>query len=483
MPNPAPVEAAEPKGGPSMRSLVAGLLPPDLGADNANDIARVNLEKVKSRSPSSPSQPIAPPKTLPPESPQLKALEAFANPKPGEPAPSVVKPGQQPEARTPEPAPEVKPEPLAPAPTPEPEVPEVVDGFTDDALLGALKDPAKPAAVPDTKVEPAAEPVIADDPEAPIEIPKTADGIQAALIKTSKLLREKQKKIKELEARGSIDTAAMASEPLLEKIKSLEAEKLQLANVAASVRIELLPEVQAKFIRPMAAAEGFINEIAKANDGVSAREIFNATQQTDLNKRHAAVRAACTDLHPSDALRVEQAVDAIHDLSSEFGQIKGNSAQIMANIEKQQQQVQIAQQAEMRLKLNQAHDKVFGDLRDDPVLSQFAAKDPEAKKILASILDKSKAAVADQARWQNPEALARAVQKSEAFEPVVKMYQGKLAEALGELKKARAQVLNLRGPSGLSTAVRQAQRVEASNAPAPQGVEAIVKGAFAGKLG
>jgi hypothetical protein len=134
------------------------------------------------------------------------------------------------------------------------------------------------------------------------------------------------------------------------------------------------------------------------------------------------------------------------------------------------------------LKLNQAHDRAFQELVADPVLSQFAEKDPEVKKQLAGVLDAAKKATSDTAWMNNPDAVARAVRDAMAYPVAVKLYQNKLAQVLGELKKERAKVLNLRGPSGLSTQARQAAYQQTNKAPVPQGVEAIVKGAFAGKI-
>ena len=157
------------------RSILEGIFPPDLGADNANEIAIQNLNRLKSKST---------PPSAPPLADALKAPE----------------PAQKPEVKAPEPKPEVKQaEPVQEvAKEPEPsnlsdELPDI--GFHDD-LLKALE--TKPA---EAKVEPKAKATATEEvlsgKEPPLEstetiteetLPKTAKEMQSAIIKMSKTL-------------------------------------------------------------------------------------------------------------------------------------------------------------------------------------------------------------------------------------------------------------------------------------------------------
>lgn len=446
-----------------MRNVIEGIFPPDLGADNAQQVAQENLKRIQSKT-SAPANPPVDTKLKTPEvSPQLKALETFAN-TPKNPDPQLTPDTKAPETIAPE--------------TTKVEEPSSVEGFEDleSALEGKIEKK------PEAKIEKASEvktgePTADDDIDAPVVIPKTAKDVQEAIVKLSKLNREKAKKIKELEAKGSIDTAALAVEPLQARIKALEAERGQLLNISAAAKLELHPDVQRQYIQPRIAAENFITEIAKGNDGVSSRELFTAATEGDRSKRHAAVRAACSDLHPSDALQVEQAVDAIYELNGGLEKIKGNAAQIMANMERQQQEANMAKQATFRAEALKQHEETFKDLLSDPVLARFAEKNPEFKKQMESVRESAKKYDSDYAWASDHKERTKLLQNGLALPVVVKQYQAQIKQLLDHVKKIEKKNLGLKAPA-LSTQPRSSYTPPTSDKP--QTVEGIVKGVFAG---
>lgn len=460
--------ATESKGITPMRNVLEGIFPPDLGSDNAQQIAQENLKRIQSKS-SSPSAPPVDSKLKAPEvSPQLKALETFANPKTPEPASPA-------EPKAPEPiVPEVIKEPAQAKQVEDAPIP----GFEDLEAALDLKPKSEVKEDKAPKVEDVKTGEIAGDEEldAPVEIPKTAKQVQEAIVKLSKLNREKAKKIKELEARGSIDTAALAVEPLQARIKALEAERGQLLNVSASAKLELHPDVQRQYIQPRAMAENFITEIAKSNDGVSSRDLFTATTEGDRGKRHAAVRAACADLHPSDALQVEQAVDAIHELNGGLEKIKGNAANIMANMEKQQQEANMAKQAVFRAEALKQHDETFRDILSDPVIARFAEKNPEFKKQIEAVRDTAKNADSDYTWANDHKVRTKMIQNGLAFPVVVKQYQNQVRELLTHIKTLQQKNLGLKAPA-LSTQPRSQYTPPSTDKP--QSLSDMVKGTFA----
>lgn len=440
--------AESPAGLSTIRDLIPkGVLPDNFADANANEIALKGLEKLKAAAQPNPVT-------------ERKAIPT-SNPTPA--VPDIKEPVV----------------PVVPA-VKDPVTTDLAPEFADDKLLSALE--AEQPAAPTTETGSPKEPVIpaltSEDPEAPIEIPKSAKDMQKALITTSKLLREKEKKIKELEAKGNVDMAALAQEPLKQKIAQYETEIAQLRNVAASASLESIPEIQAHILRPLQVAEQFINDTAKANDGVSPRELFKAAQEPDALKRKAAVRAACSDLHPSDALQVEYAVDAIFQKNADYIKVKANASQIMAERQRQQQEQVSAQQAQVRTASLKAHDESFKALMGDPVLSQFAS-DPTTKKNFDAVLEQAKAAELDTAWVQDHGKRSLALQKAFAYDPTVAAYRKKLGEVLKQNKDLLAQNLKLKAP-GLSTQPRSAYVAPITDKP--QSTEQLVKGAFKGLL-
>lgn len=466
--------ATEPKGINPLRNIVEGIFPPNLGSEGADGIAQENLKRIQSKT-NSPSNPPAPDKVKAPEtSPQLAKLAEFSDPKTPAPAPVL-------EPKNPEPvAPPVehKPEPSEPKLSDDLPVP----GFEDlEAALSSKTTPAKPEAKTTStekiltgEVEPTLrEPSLEEAEDAPIVIPKTAKETHEAIIKLSKLNREKAKKIKELEAKGTIDTAAMAAEPLLKRIADLESERSQFLNTSAAMKLESHPEIQQRYIQPIRAAEAFINEVVKNNENISAREIFQAVNEPDAAKRKAAVKAACTDLDADDTIQVRQAVDAIHKLNGEWSQVRNNATQISENMEKQQKELTAAQMATRRSQSIKAHDESFKEFVSDPMFSRFAEKDPQIKKTLDGILEAAKAAEVDTSWVQNDKLRSRAIQQALAFPVMKKLYENQIGELLTAYKKLQKQNLSLKAP-GVSTQPRSAYNPPAQQNGKPQSTADIV---------
>jgi hypothetical protein len=243
--------------------------------------------------------------------------------------------------------------------------------------------------------------------------------------------------------------------------------------------LEADPEIQRIYIKPLQMAETFINEVAKGNEGVSARELFQAANENDRAKRKAAVRAACSELHPSDAFQVEQAVDAIHDLNTDLNSKRGNASQIIAQKEQQQQKAVEAQRAVFRANSIKAHDETFAEFIADPVLNRFIEKDPEVKRKLSGILEAAKAAEVDTSWVANDKLRSRAIQQGLALPVVVKLYQNEMRGLLGTIKKLQTENLALKKP-GLSTQPRTHYTPPANN-DKPKSTEELVRstvGAF-----
>jgi hypothetical protein len=474
--------STEPKGLNPMRSIVAGLFPADMGAANADQVAEQNLARVQGKSrerTSSPANPPAPAKALPPASPQLKALEAFAggnNPAPAEPA---AEPGERPSFEVPAEAP---PQPEPPVPVAEPEAPEAkIEGF-DDELLAALdeKVPVKPAAEPKPEV-PAAD-VVVEDPEAPVVIPKKAEEMQQALIKVSKELRAVKKENAQIKAKGSIDTAAAAVEPLQQQLQQKDQEIQHLRNIAASADLMQDPEIQRRYVQPLQMAEQFITDTAKANEGMSARDLFAAAGEADPAKRHAAVRAACSDLHPSDAIRVEQAVDALVTLSGDLSGIKQNAGKIKEIRQKEQQTQQIAQQAQWRAASIKAYDEVCTEAMENPVIAQFVKKNPELKKELEGAREMAKKAELETQWGSQHKTRAQTLFDSHALPVMRKAYEGTIRDLMKELKTEKAKNINLRAGTGLSSNPRSTYTPPPANDGKPQSTEQMVKSVLGSAL-
>jgi hypothetical protein len=304
--------------------------------------------------------------------------------------------------------------------------------------------------------------------------------MQEALIKTSKLLREKEKKIKELESKGSVDVAALAQEPLKQKIAAYEAEITQLRNANAAVSVESIPQVQQHIIQPLQQAAAFINQAAKTNDGLDTRALFAAAQEPDAAKRKAAVRAACTDVHPADALQLEYAVDAIFVKNAELGNVRANATKIMEAQRKQQSEQTAQQQAAVRSESVKAHDATFKNvIMADPVLAQLAS-DPETKKQFEAILEDSKASELDTAWVMDHGKRSALIQMGKAYPLVMKLYQKKLGQILKQNKDLLAQNLKLKGP--IISTDRRTPYVPPASSDKPVSTESLVKDAFRGKL-
>jgi hypothetical protein len=409
----------------------------------------------------------------------LKALEAFAGgntPAPAEPA--APEGGERPSFEV---LPEAPPQAEPPAPAPAPETPEIpapeakIEGF-DDELLAALDDktPAKPAA--ETKPEvPVADHVV-EDLEAPVVIPKKAEEMQQALIKVSKELRAIKKENTTLKAKGSIDTAAVAVEPLQQQIQRQEQEIVQLRNIAASADLMQDPEIQRRYVQPLQMAEQFITDTAKANEGIAARDLFAAAGEADLVKRHAAVRAACSDLHPSDAIRVEQAVDAIATLHVDLSGIKQNAGKIKEIRQKELQTQQIAQQAQWRAASIKAYDEVCTEAMENPVIAQFVKKNPELKKELEGARELAKKAELETQWGSQHKTRAQTLFDSHALPVIRKAYEGTIRDLMKELKVEKAKNINLRAGTGLSSNPRSTYTPPPANDGKPQSTEQMVKG-------
>lgn len=479
--------STEPKGLNTMRSVVEGLFPKDMGAANADHVAQQNLDRVQNKSrerTSSPGNPPAPTKALPPASPQLKALEAFAGGA-GQAAPAAEPVPENGERPSFEVLPEAPPQAEPPAPSAEaPEGPAAetkIEGF-DDELLAALdeKAPAKPAA--ETKPEaPVADPV-AEDPDAPVVIPKTAEAMQQAVIKLSKELRATKKENAQLKTKGSIDTAAVAVEPFQQRIQQQEQEIAQLRNIAASADLMQDPEIQRRYVQPLQMAEQFITDTAKANEGMSARDLFAAAGEADPTKRHAAVRAACSDLHPSDAIRVEQAVDAMVTLNGDLSGIKQNAGKIKEIRQKEVQTQQIAQQAQWRSASIKAYDEVCTEAMENPVIAQFVKKNPELRKELEGARDMAKKAELETQWGSQHKTRAQTLFDSHALPVMRKAYEGTIRDLMKELKTEKAKNINLRAGTGLSSNPRAAYVPPPANNGKPQSTEQMVKGIFGAAL-
>lgn len=478
--------STEPKGLNTMRSVVEGLFPKDMGAANADQVAQQNLDRVQNKSrerTSSPGNPAVPTKALPPASSQLKALEAFAGGA-GQAAPAAEPAPENGERPSFEILPEAPPqaEPPAPpaeAPAPEPEV--KIEGFDDD-LLAALdeKAPAKPAA--ETKPEALGADAVVEDLEAPVVIPKKAEEMQQALIKVSKELRAIKKENTQLKSKGSIDTAAAAVEPLQQRIQQYEQEMVQLRNIAASADLMQDPEIQRRYVQPLQMAEQFITDTAKANEGMSARDLFAAAGEADSTKRHAAVRAACSDLHPSDAIRVEQAVDALVTLNGDLSGIKQNAGKIKELRQKEQQTQQIAQQAQWRSASIKAYDEVCTEAMENPVIAQFVKKNPELRKELEGARDMAKKAELETQWGSQHKTRAQTLFDSHALPVMRKAYEGTIRDLMKELKTEKAKNINLRAGTGLSSNPRSTYTPPPANNGKPQSTEQLVKGIFGAAL-
>lgn len=480
MPAEAPA-TTEPKGLNPMRSIVAGLFPADMGAANADQVAQQNLDRVQKQSrvrTPSPGSPPAPAKALPPASPQLKALEAFAGgagqaPSPADPA--APEGGERPSFEVlPEAPPQVEP-PAPPVDALETPTPETkVEGF-DDELLAALDEKAPIKPVAETKPEAAVADPAVEDPEAPVVIPKKAEEMQQALIKVSKELRAAKKENTQLKAKGSIDTAAVAVEPLQQQIQRQEQEINQLRNIAASADLMQDPEIQRRYVQPLQMAETFITDTAKANEGMSARDLFAAAGEADPAKRHAAVRAACSDLHPSDAIRVEQAVDAMVTLNGDLSNIKQNAGKIKEIRQKEQQTQQIAQQAQWRAASVKAYDEVCSEAMENPVIARFVQKNPELRKELETARDMAKKAELETQWGSQHKTRAQTLFDSHALPVMRKAYEGTIRDLMVELKKEKAKTINLRAGTGLSGNPRSTYTPPAANNGKPQTTEQMVK--------
>lgn len=431
--------ATEPKGLNTMKSLVEGIFPPNFGDPNAENIAQQNLKKMDVVIPT------------------LK--EDSKNPAP--PIPEAIK------------------TPVAPTPevikTPEP-VKEVLTEATplDDALLKAVAIPEVTPEVPlvEGKEAPIVEPVTE-------EIPKTAKAQQEALIKMRKLLGDKEKKIKELEAKGSIDVAATATEPLRQRIAELEQREAQALNQVAATSILNHPEVQRQYIKPMQLAENFINELAKSNDSVSSRELLKIANEPDHVKRKAAVKAACSELDPDDMIQARQAVDALHDLGVGLDNIKANASKIAAQQEQVTQQQAAAQQAEFRSRSVKAHDEIYSEFSSNPLIKHFADTNPEFKKKIENIHELAKQAEVDTSWLQNDKQRAKLIQNGLAYKPVSEALQGQIGQLIKDKKDLLLQVQNLKRGAGVTTQPRT-NNYQAPVSDKPVSVESIVKGTFAG---
>lgn len=417
--------------------LPADLLPAnlDLGSDAAEGIIKQNLSKGK-----------------------LGAAPVVSVPEPKSPEQNPVAPVAEP----------VK-DPVAPEPKADP-----VSEFKDEDLLKALESSEVPPVneKPDAKIEVTKEegkPVIpADDisdADAPIEVPKTAKDQQAALIATSKLLRERNREIKALKEKGNPDVAAISAEPLKQKIAALEAEKEQWLNITAQTRVEQHPAIQTNLIQPMQAAGDFIRNIANLNDGVSENALFKAAQEPDPAKRRAATKTACADLEPEDRLQVIQAVEAINRLGGELGKVRANAKDIAARMDKEAQDKNIVLQTQRRAESVKAHEASFKEFAADPIISTFSKKNPEFKKQLDGLLEKAKAAELDPKWIQDDKQRSVALQKSLAYDMVTSEYKGQLKTLLTQLKKVMDQNVKLRAP-GLSLGGRPA-----GNLPQPPAKE------------
>lgn len=456
--------AESPKGLASLRDLLPqGVLPTNLSEldtpqGGAAAIERMNRQsKAKNRAPVPPQSPNQPSRDPTP------AIQAD----PKNPAPSFEAPAPQPVVE----------------PTPEPQTQELTsEEFPESALLDVLEAPEAPAK---PKVEPksTAPTDIDADPDAPIEIPKTAKAQTDAIITLSKKSRELQKtlkikeaKIAELITNGNIDTAVQAQEPLKARIAELETERQQLQGLVASTNLERRPEFQ-QLIRPQIMATNYINELAKTTPELDTRAIFSATGIQDMSQRKQAVRAACADLPPDEIAQAIQAIEAIHIVGNQVAQVRANASQIEANLRKTEQEKASAAQAHRRSASVKAHEEVHQEFIADPVLKEFLSKSPEDKKQFDSLLEKAKAAELDPSYATDPKKLARAIQQSLAYQPTVQLYQKQLKTVLAKLKTVMAENLKYKQPAaGLSP--RSTYTPPASNGPMT--TESIVKGAFAG---
>jgi hypothetical protein len=373
------------------------------------------------------------------------------------------------DGKAPPPAKEIpKVEPIVPAKVEAPVVPAVVPEArvdepepTDDPKLESLAESLglteKPKAPPTDAVDPAAalngklptQPAVEDT--IPEELPPQAKAAQKAFATVTRQNKELKAKVKELESKGSIDVAAQASEPLRQEIASLQQQRDQLLAGMAQTKLELRPDIQQQIIKPMDAAEKFIRETAQTAD-LSAGELLAAAREPDRAKRVTKVRELCTDLHPSDQLRVEQAVDAINILGTALEQKRATALQDNAAAEQRNQQQLLAQQAQFRQEAVKTFDTTFNELlASDPVLSSLAKNDPEVAKEMTSVLDMAKKIDAsDYKAFLNHRTRGQLFMQAIALPIVTKRYQGVLREYVGQVKALKAENLKLKN-AGLST--------------------------------
>lgn len=356
-------------------------------------------------------------------------------------------------------------------------------GFGGDKLLEALEG-TKVEEIPAKVIDPVKEVLEGKLPESKAEeaipeaLPVKAKDAQAAFAKMTKLLKEKEHKIKELEAKGNIDIAASATEPLRQQIADLEKQRQQMLNGNAAIALESRPEIQERYIKPLQTAEAYIRDIAKSTEGMNARALLDAANEPDRGKRVAAVRAECTDMHPNDALRVEQAVDAIHILNTDLTSLRANASDLNKKFETQQQQQLDAKRAEFRAEAVKVIDSQFENfIKGDKVISHFVEQDPKVKEQLGKVLDAVKRFDADFSWAEDHKTRSTALLQALAYPIVTKIHQNALKQSLQEIKELKAQNLKLKN-AGVSTVPRGTYTPPKSDEP--QSLSGIISDAFKG---
>jgi len=395
-----------------------------------------------------------------------------------------------PESKTPE----VAPPPVEPIvetpkePAKEPSKQSLSDnlpdpGFGGDKLLEALEG-TKTQEVPDKTVDPAKEVLEGKLPETKAEeaipevLPPKAKDAQAAFAKMTKLLKEKEHKIKDLEAKGNIDIAASATEPLRQQIVELEKQRQQMLNGNATIALESRPEIQERYIKPIQSAEAYIREIAKENEGVSARTLLDLASEPDRAKRKAAVRAECADMPADDLVRVQDAVNAIGILNTDLNSLRANASELNKKFETQQQQQLDSQRAQFRAEAIKVIDSQFENfIKGDKVISHFVEQDPKVKEQLGKVLDAVKRFDADFSWAEDHKTRSTALLQALAYPIVTKLHQNALKQSLQEIKTLKEQNLKLKN-AGVSTVPRGTYTPPKSDEP--QSLTGIIADAFKG---